>query len=172
MCFIDTFLRRLTAYREESCLQKYAGCQSAFSQLLFSTRTLPSFSATYILASTCSLFFFIYFIPFCSHCCPLCPVSAQLPGIASAAAEPIQHPLKASAPAESICAARGPPLLLPTESRHGPHHTIACREKPKVPSQTQNPKYQNPNRDHHKSLPGSEGSIRSICSVSAPGCSP
>lgn len=95
MCFIDTFLRRLTAYRGESCLQKYAGCQSAFSQLLFSTRTLPSFSATYILASTSSLFFF-YFIPFCSHRCPLCPVSAQLPGIASAAAEPIEHPLKVS----------------------------------------------------------------------------
>ena len=103
MHFIDTFLRQLTAYRGESCLQKYAGCQSAFSQLLFSTRTLLSFSATCILASTCSLFFLFLSVPITLPHAQSRPSSLAMQA-QQGSAQPIQHTLKVSAPIHCLLA--------------------------------------------------------------------
>lgn len=122
---------------------------------------LSSFSASYIIASTCSRFFLfrcLVFTPFCSHHSPPCPVLAQLPNNASAAGECPNN----SAHAESICTRPLPAGMGTAQSHHGPHYTFACRGKPKVLQ----------NRDHYKSLSASEGSMRSICTISAPGCSP
>lgn len=93
--------------------------------------------------------------------------SAQLPSNGSAAGD---CPAS-SAHAENICThslpagtgtARGPPLLMQAESHHGPCYAFASRHKPKVLQ----------DRDHYKSFSALEGSIRSMSTISAPGCSP
>lgn len=65
-----------SAYRGESCLQKYAACQSAFPQLLFSTTTLPLFSCHTVICQHLLPFFF-FLIPFCSHHSRPCPAPQQ-----------------------------------------------------------------------------------------------